>query len=94
MPREAADKETVILLNPVDKMASVWTYDRPLQKYIEERLHIEPNLIHGQAINNGGKDYDIPKKFVLIRAPRKMNLTDKQRKAIGKRLNKTRLATK
>jgi hypothetical protein len=88
MTREIQDKETIIIWNPVDKMAQVWTYERPLQKYIEERLHILPKEIHGRKEHDGGRDYEVPKKFVSIRAPKKMKLTSAQRRAIGERLHK------
>ena len=92
MPRLEEDKETIIIWNPVDKLASVWTYERPLQKFIEERLHVVPNAIHGEKEHSGGRDYSIPKKLVSIRAPKKMNLTPAQRKAIGQRLHRAKKA--
>ena len=94
MSGDPGDKETVILISPTEKYANVWTYERGIQKLIEEKLHIQPNKIHGRIDNGGARDYNIPKKFVTIRAPRKTNLTSTQRKAIGRRLQKARRAVK
>jgi len=89
MPRELADRETVITFNPVDKTASIWTYDRSWQRHIEGKLGIKPNVINGQTENGGGRDDTAPQSSIhMPKAPKK--LSENARKEIGERLAKAR----
>jgi hypothetical protein len=93
MPRELADKETIIIFNPVDKDAQIWTYDKRWQTHIETKLGIKPNLIHDRIDNGGGRDYTVPKRFIVL--PRRARkLTEANRKKLVARLATARKGSK
>ena len=74
MALNAQERETIINFNEGEDMAYIFTYNKRWQTHIEEKLGVKPTNTNGF----GGKDYEIPKKWVkLPRTPKK--LTDEAR---------------
>jgi len=68
------ERETIINFNEADEMASIFTYNRGWQKYLEERLGLKPVMVN----DSGGKEYEIDKKRIKPpRAPKKLSPEDK-----------------
>lgn len=72
------ERETIITFNEVDKMASIFTYNKSWQKHIEVRLGFKPS-----AKNNfGGREYEVPKKMLRPpKAPVKLSRKERMRRA-------------
>ena len=80
------ERETIICFNEDDKEADIFTYSKTWQQHLEQKLKLKPYMENGK----GGKSYKIDKK--RIRPPRApKNLSKAQRKAIGERLQRTRV---
>lgn len=82
MPRSRIEMETSCVMNPVEPNAIIWTANPAHQRKLE-RMGFSPRE---KTFNGEGRWYDIPKTCVSFRKPKKLNLTDEQRKAIGSRL--------
>lgn len=75
------EKETIILFNEGEPLASIFTYNKAWQKHMEKRLGLKPIMNNGY----GGKEYEISKS--RIRPPRApLKLSVEARAKIGKRL--------
>lgn len=90
--RTRAERET--LINPdanttlrynedPDDMGVVWTASPAMIRRME-KLGVEPYRVDAPD----SKYYHVPRSWIIVRPPKKMTLTDEQRKAIGDRLRK------
>ena len=87
------EQETVINFNREDTTATIFTYEKRWQRYIENSLHIPPK----ETNSFGGKTYIVLKK--QISKPRKLTttkrvLTPEQKEAARERFLKARLSKK
>lgn len=83
------ERETIINYNEGEQTASVYTYNRALQNKLNKLLGTEPDI----SIMRSGEEwteYLVPKKWIKISPPRKINYTDEQRAAIAERLSSVR----
>ena len=82
------EKETIILFNEAEPVASIYTFNPALQKQLTElcRTHPEQVTLTYQG-SHGSMDFQIPKKWVRIVPPR--ILTPAQREVID-RMNEKR----
>ena len=68
------ERETIIIFNEADKMASILTYNRAWQRQLEKKLGLKPIMVNGC----GGKEYEIDKRRIKPpRAPRRLSSEDK-----------------
>lgn len=64
------EKETIINFNEAEDTAHIFTYNKAWQRHLEEKLGLKPTNVNGF----GGKDYELPKKWVkLPRGPRRLS---------------------
>ena len=54
------EKETIILFNEAEEMASIFTYNKAWQKHLEQKLGLKPIMNN----DDGGKEYELPKKRI------------------------------
>ena len=80
------EMETIINWNKADGMANVYTHEGRIIKQLE-KLGFKANKTN----DHGGKDYDIPKRWIKIRPPMILSPEEKARRAHI--LEKTRGAT-
>jgi len=64
------EKETIINFNEAEDIARIFTYNKTWQKHLEQTLGLKPTNVNGF----GGRDYELPKKWVkLPRGPRQLS---------------------
>ena len=64
------ERETIINFNEAEDTAYIFTYNKAWQRHLEEKLGLKPVNINGF----GGKDYELPKKWIkLPRGPRQLS---------------------
>ena len=82
------ERETILLFNEADSVASVYTFNSALQEQLTElsRTHPEQVMLTYQG-SQGSMDFQIPKKWIRIVPPR--ILTPAQREVID-RMNEKR----
>ena len=83
MSRIAQERETTITFNDEESDALIWSASTTFQRRMA-KLNIEPF-----RVTEDSSYYKVPKKYVKVSRPRKMQqLSNEQRKAIGRRLHK------
>ena len=70
------EQETIIIFNEAEEMASVETCNKALMKQLDELTRKRPQITE-EKTDNYSKRYNLPKKWIKVRAPRE--LTDEQR---------------
>lgn len=65
MPLTRFELETIINFNQGDDTAYLFTYSKTWQRHCEQRLGLRP--VHVNSF--GGKDYEIPKRFIRLPLP-------------------------
>lgn len=80
------ERETIILYNQEGPNAICNTYDRSLIRRLDA-LARENEAITVLREGDGWKEYQFPKKWVKVRAPRK--LSDEQRQELAERMKST-----
>jgi hypothetical protein len=79
--------ETVINWNREEKEATLFTYERRVQKHMEQKLGLKPIYTN----SSGGKEYSFPKKQVsLPRKPSTHKMTEEQKIQTGIRFANAR----
>lgn len=79
------EKETIIVYNEKDRTASVFTYRPSLQRQLDGLCVDRPEYVRKiKETSEGAKEYEIPKKWVKIRANR--ILSDEQRLEMSERM--------
>lgn len=77
------EQETIINYNQEEKTASVYTHDPSLMRKLDAAIENGETVILKRE-GDGWKEYEIPKKFVKVRFPRK--LSDEQREEMALRM--------
>ena len=73
-----AEKETIITFDETGEPASVFTYNRALQRKLDKLCAECPESVRNtDKRRDGSKSYTVPKNFVCLRHPPKY--TDEQR---------------
>ena len=76
------ERETVISFNESPELASIYTHNKAWQRHLERVIGLK-----GEDMGFGAKEYFIDKhRIPKPRAPRKITMSDKKRKEVGKRL--------
>ncbi|MFC2017155.1 hypothetical protein ACFLUD_01925 [Chloroflexota bacterium] len=74
------EQETIIVYNRADDTANIFTYDKALQRHLENNLGVKPEGDNGFH----GRDYILPKSYIpRPRKPKK--LTDEARAKLAER---------
>ena len=82
------EKETIILANEAEPLASIYTYNPALKKRLLALCQSHPEQVRQTAANSlGGLTVELPKKWVKVSPPRV--LTPAQR-AVLERMNRSR----
>lgn len=93
--RSRLEQETIINFNEEEKIASVYTFNKPLQKRLAKLAELYPNECKREFDTwqpAGSVDYSVPKKWIKINPTKKVNYTDEQKAALAERLAKSRKA--
>ena len=77
------EKETIILFNEADKTATVETFQGKIIRRMEKE-----GVIPVRETPEGAKKYIVPKTWIKVTPPKKMNLSDEQKQAIADRFKK------
>lgn len=85
----AEERETIIRYSYADDIAIVFTYDKPLQKKLTSLVKEREDIA---IIEQGDEwtEYKVPKKWVKVRPPKQVNMTEEQKQAAAKRLMESR----
>ena len=89
--RSRIEQETILLFNEEEKTASVYTFNKSLQRKLASLAKERPEecyLDKPQNTLDGAVEYIIPKKWIKIRASR--ILSDEQRAALSERAKNMR----
>ena len=89
--RSRLEQETIFLFNEEEKTASVYTFNKPLQRKLVSLAKERPEecyLEQPQNALDGAVEYIIPKKWIKIRPNR--ILSDEERAALSERAKSMR----
>lgn len=81
------ERETIINYNQEEKTASIYTHDPALMRKLNAAIQ-NGETITVKREGDGWKEYEIPKRFIKIRFPRK--LSDEQREEMALRMKSVR----
>ena len=87
---ELFEKETSIWYSEENDICNFYTYNKALINRLNKLSAKYPEQCYIKRIISGedarSAEFVVPKKWISIRPPRKLNLTDEERQAIGERL--------
>ncbi len=83
------ERETVVTFNEAEPTAAVYTHNPPLIRRLKKLAVEKPKECSLAKVSHEGLAYDftVPKAWVKVSPPRKLNLTDEERQKISQRLN-------
>lgn len=86
------EMETIITYNEAEQTASVFTYNTALRNKLSRLAEEYPDECKLEKTAWDGKvvDYTVPKRWVKVSPPRKVNMTDEQKQALAERLQNAR----
>lgn len=83
-----AEKETIITFDETGEPASVFTYNRALQRKLDKLCAECPESVRNvSSSRDGSKSYTVPKNFVRVGRPRQYSSTTLSRLAENARRN-------
>lgn len=89
--RTAEEKETIISYNQAESTASVFTFEprkiRALRKCAED--HPEECKIVREGPEEA-VEFEVPKKWIKVKPPKKLDLTEEQREVLRERMKRIR----
>lgn len=90
LPLSKYEQETIINYNEEDNAASVYTHNKALRRKLDKLTEEHPEECRFIRESRGGQagDYIIPKSWIKIAPPRKLNFSAEQRAAMVERLHK------
>ena len=91
--RSRLEQETIINFNEEEKVASVYTFNKTLQRRLAKLAEQYPDDCKREFDTwqpEGSVDYSVPKKWIKINPPKKVNFTDEQKAALAERLANNR----
>ena len=81
------ERETIISFNEEEKTAHIYTHNRGWITHLEKNLKLKPTSKN----SHGGRDYELPKKWIYRpHMPKKLDLTEEQKEKLRERLVKAR----
>ncbi len=86
--RSRIEQETIINFNEEEKEASVYTFNRALQRKLARLAEEHPDECRKAKTWQPGEsvEYIVPKKWIKVSPPKKVNYTDEQKAALAERL--------
>lgn len=81
------EQETIINYNQEEKTANIYTHDPSLMRKLDAALE-NGETITVKREGDGWREYELPKKFIKVRFPRK--LSDEQRQEMAERMKSMR----
>ena len=82
------EKETILLFNEAEQMASVFTYNDALKRQLAVLCNSYPEQVRKTEDNGfGGVTYELPKKWFRITPPRVLSAAQKE---VLEQMNKKR----
>ena len=90
--RSRLEQETIINFNEEEKVASVYTFNRALQRKLSRLAEEHPDECRRAKTWQPGEsvEYIVPKKWIKVSPPKKVNYTDEQKAALAERLASVR----
>lgn len=90
--RSRLEQETIINFNEEEKEASVYTFNRALQRKLSRLAEEHPDECRRAKTWQPGEsvEYIVPKKWIKVSPPKKVNYTDEQKAALAERLASVR----
>ena len=90
--RSRLEQETIINFNEEEKEASVYTFNRALQRKLARLAEEHPDECRKAKTWQPGEsvEYIVPKKWIKVSPPKKVNYTDEQKAALAERLASVR----
>lgn len=85
--RTRYEQETIFNYNQEEKTASIYTHDPSLIRKMD-KLASEDAAVTVVREGDGWREYSCPKKYIKVRAPRK--LSDEQRAEMAERMKSMR----
>ena len=73
------ERETIITYNDGDKIASVYTCNKTLQKRLSGYCSKRPDIFKLEEADLPSKTFTFPKRLVIIRLPRIMSDQEKEK---------------
>lgn len=93
--RSRLEQETIINFNEEEKIATVFTFNKSLQRRLAKLAEQYPEVCKRDFDTwhpAESVDYTVPKKWIKINPPKKVNFTDEQKAALAERLANNRKA--
>lgn len=90
------ERETVVTFNEAETTAAVYTHNPPLIRKLKRLAEARPeecsiaNVTHDSL----AYDFNVPKSWVKITPPKRMQLTPEQRQELSERMQKRHLQAK
>ncbi|KRQ85847.1 hypothetical protein ABG79_02361 [Caloramator mitchellensis] len=80
------ERETIVLFNEKDKEAEIFTYNRALITKLKKLVKERPGEVQLKRDNGeGGFTFIVPKDWLGVRPPKKMNFSEETRRALSER---------
>lgn len=85
------EKETSIFYNEADDTANIYTYNvglmSRLDRLCESRAdECKKHRVIDDSVDAVSKEFIVPKSWVVVRPPKKMNLTEERRQELSERM--------
>ena len=90
--RSRLEQETIINYNEEEKLASVYTFNKSLKRKLARLAEERPSECRLAKTwqPEESVEYLVPKKWIKVSPPRRLNLTDEQKETLAKRLEDAR----
>lgn len=80
------EQETIISYNEEEQTASVYTFNGPLRRKLEKLAEERPEECRLQEARScGSVEFIVPKKWIKVKPPTVLSLTDEQREELRQR---------
>lgn len=73
------EKETILNFNEGEKTASVYTYNTPMRRRLDQLLKTRPDEISVVRSGEDFTEYVVPKKWIKVSPPRRVSEEAKER---------------
>lgn len=84
------ERETVIIFNEASDMAILDTASLPMMRKMGKLCDEFPDVYKVVKTDGRGARYELPKNLITVRRPRKVEMTEEQRRAAADRLQGVR----
>ena len=91
-PVDYDSQETTINLLAADSFATIYTCERSMLLKLDKLAKANPDEVKQTWTDGYAVKYQVPKNWVKVTPPRKLNLTDEQKQLAAARLSAARIA--